>query len=200
MNKSKEIAMFMFKSLLILPIAAFIGPFLELEFDIIEKNLFTIEYWIFWGVMYIVSMPIIIYFKYINPRKFVAIDCHISLGRNIIVSFIIPIAIFIILPLTVICEILIFKIILFILFLLSISTTVYLILHGIYIYREKDILIYNKNFKYYKNAIIDDIKVVNKGKYSDIIIMINNQENLFNVSSKKVDSYIEKLMKIKLNN
>lgn len=200
MNKSKEIVKFMFKSLLILPIAAFIGPFLELEFDIIENNLFTIEYWIFWGVMYIVSMPIIIYFKYINPRKFVAIDCHISLGRNIIISFIIPIAIFIILPLTVICEILIFKIILFIFFLLSIPTTVYLILHGIYIYREKDILIYNKNFKYYKNAIIDDIKVVNKGKYGDIIIMINNQENLFNVSSKKVDSYIEKLMKIKLNN
>lgn len=200
MNKSKEIVKFMFKSLLILPIVAFIGPFLELEFDIIKKNLFTIEYWIFWGVMYIVSMPIIIYFKYINPRKFVAIDCHISLGRNIIISFIIPIAIFIILPLTVICEILIFKIILFILFLLSIPTTVYLILHGIYVYREKDILIYNKNFKYYKNAIIDDIKVVNKGKYSDIIIMINNQENLFNVSSKKVDSYIEKLMKIKLNN
>ena len=109
MNKSKEIVKFIFKSLLILPIAALIGPFLELDFDIIANDLFTTEYWLFCGVMYIVGMPTIIYFKYINPRKFVAIDCHIPLGRIIVLSLIIPIAIFIILPLTIICETLIIK-------------------------------------------------------------------------------------------
>ena len=65
-------------------------------------------------------------------------------------NMIIPIAIFIILPLTIICETLIIKIILFIVFLFSIPTTVYLILHGIYVYREKDILVYNYIIKWKK--------------------------------------------------
>jgi hypothetical protein len=198
MNKSKEIVKFIFKSLLILPIAALIGPFLELDFDIIANDLFTTEYWLFCGVMYIVGMPTIIYFKYINPRKFVAIDCHIPLGRIIVLSLIIPIAIFIILPLTIICETLIIKIILFIVFLLSIPTTVYLILHGIYVYREKDILVYNHRFKYYKNAIINEIEIENQGKYSNIIIVINNEENKFKVVSKKVSKFLEEIQFIKI--
>lgn len=199
MNKLKEIIKFIFKSLLIFPIAALISLFLELNFDIIVNNLFTTEYWISWGVMYIICMPIIIYFKYINPRKFVAIDCHIPLGRIIVLSLIIPIAIFIILPLTIICEILIFKIILFIVFLLSIPSTVYLILHGIYVYRKKDILIYNLKFKYYKNAIIKEIKIEEHGKYSNIIIVINNEENTFKVVSKNVSKYLEKIQCIQIN-
>ncbi len=198
MEKSKEIVKFIFKWSLMFPIATFLAPFIELDFYIIENDLFTIEYWIFFGIFYIVSTPIIIYFKYINPRKFVAIDCHIPLGRIIILSLIIPIALFVILPLTVICEMLIVKIILVIVFLLSLPTTVYLILHGIYVYREKDILIYNYKFKYYKNAIINDIKIEDQGKYSNIIIVVNNEENEFKVVSKNVNKCLEKLQSIKI--